>query len=243
MISALKKTAAVTPKVPNLEFRPGMSAANVERLLQVARTDVDTKTAAIETARTAYRDDPSLERKHQEMAAEVERDVAAKQVERLERELETALQREAEAERQDHYDAAAACAKAIPDLLTEYDRQAAELASLAAKIVAGDKLFEAANRDVPQDAERLRLFEEHRGRPSRTERVTRRHHGWITADGKPYRGAVMTNERGEVNVHGISRGTWTEEVEEFTAAHTPKPILPALMLPAADGPDHWPPQG
>ncbi|HEV2605002.1 MAG TPA: hypothetical protein VGU24_15200 [Microvirga sp.] len=241
MIAALKKAAAMAPKVPNLEFRPGMPSAEVERLLEVARTDADSKTAALETARSAYRDDPSLERKHLEMAAEVERDVAAKQVERLERELDAAQEREAEAERQKRYDTAAAHSKAIPDLLKQYDQQAAALAALAARIVEGDKLIEAANRDLPKDADRLRLMEEHRVTPSSSKRVTRRREGWML-NGQPYRGAVMINERGQTNVHGVTRGTWTEEVEEFTLAHTPKPILTALVLPAVDGPHHWPRQ-
>lgn len=38
----------------------------------------------------------------------------------------------------------------------------------------------------------------------------------------------------------MSWGKWTEEVDEFTAAYTPPPILPALVLLALDGHRHWP---
>ncbi len=178
MIAPLGKTAAP-------EFRPGMGSTDIEGLLDTARADVEQKVAALDAAQRAYADAPSVTLKHGETEAQVALDIAQKQVERLERELVAARDREEQAERQSAYDAAVPLVDEARRLHGAYREHAAAIAKIASRLLAIDEIVHGANGRLPKGADPLMEPSAMRGykRSPLTVKVT--YSGWVDANGVP----------------------------------------------------------
>jgi hypothetical protein len=239
------KKAAVTTELqtvnPALVQELPPTSAQVAAQLEEARAEAARRAEEAKAARLGYENNPSRPAKDAELNAQVERDIAATRVRRLERELTETQDREAEEGRQRQYGEAKQREQAIPGQKRRWDELCGQLADLAAEIDKDTRMIKAANANLPGGAERLLTLEDHRARPSRTETVKTRHQGWIIeTTGQPYRGGAMTIVGGKPSVRGVVHGHWEEEVEKLIPAYVPDRLLETLVLPASDGSRHWP---